>query len=131
ERGFDRALAAEMNERLDALGRVADRGALLDRKPRLVQLRDLPQRSRDDRTRRRAGGARLAELDFELAGAPGEGGIDQGVERKRRSAGARRHDIFELHARLAAREQRELANLVARRQSIAAEQRNEGGARLR
>src|SRR5262249_41544132 len=83
ERGFDRSLAAEMNERLDALGRVADRGALLDGKPRLVQLRDLAQRSRDDHARRRAGGARLAELAFELAGAPGEGGIDQAVERRR------------------------------------------------
>src|SRR5262245_18351286 len=120
-----------MNERLDTLGCRADRGAPLERKPRLVQLRDLPQRSRDDRARRRAGGARLAELDFELAGAPGEGGIAQLVERKRRGVGDRRHDIFELYARLAAREQRELANLVARRQSIAAEQRNEGGARLR
>src|SRR6516162_7657366 len=88
-------------------------------------------RSRDDRARRRAGGARLAELDFELAGAPGEGGIDQAVERERRGVGDRRHDVFELHARLAAREQRELTNLMARREPIAAEQRNEGGARLR
>ena len=120
-----------MNERLDALDGIADRGALLDREPRLVQLRDLPQRSRDDRARCRAGGARLAELHFELAGAPGEGGIDQAVERQRRGVSDHRHHIFELDARLAAREQRELANLMARREPIAAEQRNEGSTRLR
>src|SRR5215468_3268565 len=119
-----------MNEGLDALDRVVDRAALLDGKPRLVQLRDLPQRGRDDRARRRAGGARLAELHFELAGAPGEGGIDQAVERKRRGVSDHGHHVFDLDARLAAREQRELANLMARREPIAAEQRNEGGTRL-
>src|SRR5262249_61580204 len=116
---------------LYAWDRVVAGPAGVDGKPRLVKLRALAQRSRDDRARRRAGGARLAELDFELAGAPGEGGIDQAVERERRGVGDRRHDVFELHARLAAREQRELTNLMARREPIAAEQRNEGGARLR
>src|SRR5262249_62187391 len=119
-----------MNERLDALDGIADRDALLDREPRLMQLRDLPQRRRDDRARRCAGRARLAELHFELARAPGEGGIDQAVERKRRGVGDHGHDIFELDARLAAREQRELANLMARREPIAAEQRNKAGPAL-
>src|SRR5258708_33048099 len=118
-----------MNERLDALDGIADRDALLDREPRLVQLRDLPQRSRDDRARRRAGGARLAELHFEFAGAPGEGGIEQAVERQRRGGTDPRHHIFGLDARLAAREQRELATLMARREPHAAAPPHTGGTR--
>src|SRR5262249_22449749 len=120
-----------MNERLDALDGIADRDALLDREPRLMQLRDLAQRSRDDRARRRAGGAGLAELHFELARASGESGIDQTVQRQPRGVRDQAHHIFEPDARLAGREQRELANLMARREPIAAEQRNEGSTRLR
>ena len=48
-----------------------------------------------------------------------------------RSVGDDRHHVVELHPRLAAREQRELAHLVAGRQAVAAEQRNQGGAGLR
>jgi hypothetical protein len=111
--------------------RLGDGSAVLDRKPRLVQLRHLAQRCRDDGARCRPGGTRLAELDFELACAPGEGGVDQAVERERRRVGDDRHHVVELHPRLAACEQRELAHLMAGRQSVAAEQRNQGGAGLR
>ena len=102
-----------MNERLHARGCLADRSAVLDGKPRLVQLRHLAQCRRDDRARCGAGGARLAELNLELAGAPREGGVDEAVERKDRSVGDDRHHVVELHPRLAAGEQRELAHLMA------------------
>ena len=114
-----------MQERLDAAGGVADGSALLDRQPRHVQLRHLAQRGRDDCAGRGAGGARLAELRLELGGAARKGGIDQPVERQRRGVGDHGHDVVELDLVLAAGVERELAHLVARRQAVAAEQRNE------
>jgi hypothetical protein len=82
-------------------GGVADGSALLDRKPRHVQLRHLAQRGRDDRAGRGAGGARLAELRLELGGAPGKGGIDQPVERQGRGVGDHGHHVVELDLLLA------------------------------
>ena len=120
-----------MDERLDASGRLVDRGALINGKPRAMQLRDVPQRGRQDRAGRRAGRAHLAELRFELAGAASERGIDHAVDCQRRGVGGHRYDVVQLDARLAAGEQRELADFMARRETVAAEQRKERSARVR
>src|SRR5262245_62599983 len=120
-----------MDERLDASGGLADRGALVNGKLGPMQLRAVPQRVRQDWAGPRAGRAYLAELRFELAGAAGERGIDHAVDRQRRGVGGHRHDVIQLDARLAAREQRELADFMARRETIAAEQGKECGAGIR
>ena len=60
------------------------RVAAVHRQLHLVQIGDLADRGRDDRRRRRAAGARLAEFGFDVAGLAGKGGVDHAVERQRR-----------------------------------------------
>ena len=91
QRGFDLLLAGEMHRRRAAHHGELDRIAAVHRKPHLVQLGDLADRGGDDRRRRGAAGARLAEFGFDRAGLAGEGGIDHAVERQRGSVRHHRH----------------------------------------
>src|SRR5712675_2072072 len=94
--------------------RGGDFGAVLDRKARAVELRDLAQRRADDHARIGAGGARLGELGLDLAGAAREGGVDRAVERQRRAVSHDRQHVVDVDRLVAVRIERELADLVAR-----------------
>ena len=93
-----------------------------------MQLRKLALRGKEDRADRAAGGAHLGELRLELGRPAGEGGIDQFVERQRRSVGYDGGHIVDVDFAAPAGIERELAQLVARGGAIAAEKRNEHGA---
>ena len=124
------ALPAEMNERLDACARLARKRRP---RPRAAPCAAAPPGAAPprDRARRCAGGTRLAELDFELAVRPAKAASIRPSSAMRRRVGDHRHHVVEFHPRLAAREQRELAQLMTGRQAVAAEQRNKRGAGLR
>ena len=85
---------------------------------------------RDDAGRRAAAGQGLVELGLDLAGAAREGGVDERIERQRRGVGHHRDHVVELDPFLAARIEGELADLAARGEPVAAEQRSERGAGL-
>ena len=70
----------------------------------------------------------LANWNFDLAGAAGEGRIDERIERQRRGVGHHRDHVVELDALLAVGVERELADFAARGQAVAAEQRHQRGA---
>ena len=105
-----------------------ERGAALDRGAPFVQLRELALRGKKDRADRTARGAHLGKLRLEVGRPSGERGIDEFVERQRRSVGHHRGNIVDVDFAAAAGVQRELAKLVARSRPVAAEQRNEHGA---
>ena len=115
--------AGEMHRRRAALHGDFDGVAAIDRQLHLVQVRHLADRGRNDRRRRGTAGARLAEFAFHLADAAGEGGIDDAVERQVRGVRDHRDHVGELDAFLALRIERQLADLAARGEAVAAEQR--------
>ena len=92
ERRLDERPAAKWQRRLYGFERK--RATLFDRRAPLVQLRELALRIEQDRSRRRAGDARLAELDFEFAWTPGERRIDDVFNRKRRRVGNDSGDVL-------------------------------------
>src|SRR5262249_53550603 len=77
-----------------------------------------------------AGGARLGELELDVGGLAREGGVEQRIKRERGGVGRHRDHVVELDAVTAAGIERELRDLAARGQPIAAEGRQEGCARL-
>ena len=113
--------------------RMAEFGrlALVHREPHLVQVGDMADRRRNDRRRRRAAGARLAEFGLDLSGLAGKSGIDHAVERQCGSVGHHRDNVGEFDRRPALRVERELADFAARGEAVAAEQRQQRRARVR
>ena len=73
----------------------------------------------------------FAKLGFELGRATGEGGVDDIVERQRRSVRHHRDDVVDADHVLTARVERELGDFAARCGAVAAEQRDQHGARVR
>ena len=74
--------------------------ALIHLQPRLVQLRDVAQRAGDDGAGCGAGGAGARELHLDVAGAAGEGRVDDGIEGGPRRVGDDSDHIVERHAAL-------------------------------
>ena len=96
-----------------------------------MQLCDLALHGEQDRSGRSAGEPRLAELRFQLRRAAGKRRIDDIVERQRRGVGYDRGNIVDADLIAAAGIERELGDLVAGRLAVAAEQRDQHGARVR
>src|SRR4029079_2199337 len=98
--------------------------------PRLVQRADVALRRKKDRANAGAGIARLAEEELDIHGFSREGRVDQLVDRERGGIRDYRPYIVDLDPLLAARIERELADLAARRETIAAQEGNEHRARV-
>ena len=119
-----------MHRRGAALHGELDAFAGVHRELHLVQVRHLADGGGNDRRRRGAAGARLAEFAFHRAGVAGEGGIEHAVKR---DVGSIRYDsqhVGEFDRLFAGGVKRELADFVARGEPVAADQRDERRARV-
>ena len=125
-----RSLAREMHRRRAAFHGELGAVAAVDGEPHLVQIGDMADGRRQDRRRGGAPGARLGEFGFGLAGAAGKRRIEHAVKRHLGRVRHHRHDVGELDALLAVGIKDELADLVARGEPVAAEQRDQRRARV-